>query len=107
MLATGVDRDRDEIWGDPMKRSKLAFAVCGFLGAWLLSSGIACPVRAQSSASAQSKPAEYAGSETCKTCHEASLQRLGERARTGNRPLKRAALPSTVAKIAMAPALPT
>ena len=28
------------------------------------------PVRAQSSASPQSKPAEYAGSETCKTCHE-------------------------------------
>jgi DmsE family decaheme c-type cytochrome len=53
-----------------MKRSTVAFAIYGFLGALLWSTGIACPVGAQSSASAQSKAPEYAGSESCKTCHE-------------------------------------
>ncbi|MGA8308162.1 MAG: hypothetical protein WB723_20980, partial [Candidatus Acidiferrales bacterium] len=35
-----------------------------------MASGIACPVRAQSNAPAQTKAPEYAGSAACKTCHE-------------------------------------
>jgi hypothetical protein len=53
-----------------MKRMTLASAIYGFLGAWLLLTGVVCPLRAQSSPPAQSKAPEYAGSETCKTCHE-------------------------------------
>ena len=54
-----------------MKRSTVALGFCCFLGIFVvLSSGIGPPVFAQSSSSAQSKPPEYVGAETCKTCHE-------------------------------------
>lgn len=62
-----------------MKRRTVAFAVLLLWGMFLaLSSGIARPLYAQSKASPQNKtPAaappsasEYAGAETCKTCHE-------------------------------------
>jgi DmsE family decaheme c-type cytochrome len=60
-----------------MKRRPLAVAICCFLGTFaVLSSGIAPCAFAQSNASSQSKgaapapSAAYAGSESCKTCHE-------------------------------------
>jgi hypothetical protein len=56
-----------------MKRGSGAFAVCCFLGTFaVFSSLVARPLHAQSNSS-QTKtaaPAEYVGSETCKTCHE-------------------------------------
>jgi hypothetical protein len=87
-----------------MKRSTVAFAISCFL-VIVLSGGIAPPVFAQSSASAQSKAAEYAGSESCKTCHE-EVYKSWENGPHWKQTLKEGALPSTVAKIAMALALP-
>ena len=90
-----------------MKRSRVAFAICGFLGALALGERhrLSCSRPVQSPQRKQKLP-NMLGQRLVKPATKKSTK-AGKTVPIGSRPLKKAALPSTAAKIVMVPALPT